>query len=635
MALHTEESQEQTFIETALKLGGKSDDEARKTGAIDRADEQVEDMFALKYQTTGSPIHRAVWDAELPIDLFCPEKSVTPADSQKVMDASLAAVKAARANGTLMDDRRKISDGTLEALGKTGYWGLLVDKEYGGTGTPFQSFARFLTQMSTADATIAGMASVHGCIGAIDPLRTFGSPEQKKEYLPQLGSGKRLSAFALTEPCAGSDLTALRTKAELDGDDYVVNGEKLFITNAVPGRTVGLVCLINNKPAVLVADLPEQENDQFKLVTYGLYALKHTNNNGLLFKNFRVPKKNLLQAGRGDGLTIAYHGLNRGRVALCATAAGSMRMMLAGILPWAHYRQTYGAGIDTRELVRRRIGRLAAMIVGCDALTDWCGWLLDQGYRGEMECIIAKIVGSEFQKEACIEIMMKTHGGRAFLHGHPFGDNVHEFLAPCIYEGEGEMLGMAFFKSLLKEHGKKFFEPIGKVLHANGIKQPNMLNPMHVLKLRKAVTPYLGWRMSQVFGGWKRAQLPALPADLAEHAQYAADGLQKSRLWIDALMQRHQLHLADRQCAMAALSLKIQSLVLMLTTSLWAARQQDETVKQAAIVLCQDLKRGLTGKSPTTAEYRAVTKLGESIAAGNFKQIAGIDAGEILMPYKN
>ena len=275
----------------------------------------------------------------------------------------------------------------------------------------------------------------------------------------------------------------------LDGDDYVINGEKLFITNAVPGRTVGLVCLIEGKPAVLIADLPDHENDHFRIVQYGLFALKHLLQQGLQFNGFRVPAENLLRPTGGDGLTIAYHGLNLGRVALCATAAGSMRVMLANMLPWARFRRTYGAAIVTRELVRRRIGRLAALIVGCDALVAWCSWLLDQGYRGEIECIVAKIFGSESQKEAAIELFMKTHGGRAFLRGHLFGDNVHEYLAPCIYEGEGEMLGMAFFKSLIKEHGKKFFEPIGRALQQAGIRQPNPLNPAHAWALRKACSP--------------------------------------------------------------------------------------------------------------------------------------------------
>ena len=143
----------------------------------------------------------------------------------------------------------------------------------------------------------------------------------------------------------------------------------------------------------------------------------------------------------GDGLTIAYHGLNLGRITLCAGAAGTMRIMLASILPWAGYRRTYGQPIATRELVKRRIGRLAALIAGADAMVAWCSWLIDEGFRGELECIIAKIFGSESLKESAVELLMKTHGGRSFLHGHLFGDNVHDFLAPCVYEGEGEMLG--------------------------------------------------------------------------------------------------------------------------------------------------------------------------------------------------
>src|SRR5439155_661346 len=115
-------------------------------------------------------------------------------------------------------------------------------------------------------------------------------------------------------------------------------------------------------------------------------------------------------------------------------------------------------------------------------------WLIDEGYRGELECIIAKIFGSEGQKEAAIELFMKTHGGRSFLRGHLFGDNVYDYLAPCIYEGEGEMLGLAFFKSLVKEHGKAFFEPIGRALQREQMKTFNPLNPRHAWKPRRGQT---------------------------------------------------------------------------------------------------------------------------------------------------
>ncbi len=633
MSHDLQDLESQTFVETALKLGGKSEEEARKTGSLDRADEQVEALFAAGYRTARSPVHRAVWDRDFPGELFAPEPSPTPPACERTIRESLALVRRHVTGKTLLDDRGKISDRVFGELAEAGYWGLLVDPQYGGGGAPFSAFAPFLTRMATVDPTVAGLASVHGCIGAVDPVRTFGTPEQKRRFLPKLASGQRLSGFALTEPGAGSDLTALKTRAERVGDDYVVNGEKLFITNAIAGRTIGLVCLIEERPAVLIVDLPDREDEHFQTIPYGLYALKHSDNNGLRFRGFRVPAANRLTVARGDGLTIAYHGLNLGRVALCANAAGTMRTMLASILPWARFRRTYGAAIASRELVRRRVGRLAALIVGADALVAWCSWLLDRGFRGEMECTVAKVFGSEAQKEAAVELFMKTHGGRAFLHGHLFGDNVHEYLAPCIYEGEGEMLGMGFFKSLIKDHGKAYFEPIGLALQAAGIRQPNPLNPGHAWALRKAVVPYARWRASQGLIGWHHPTLPKLPPALAEHAQYAAEALQRSRLEVSDVMSKHQLKLADRQCRMAELSQRLQDLVVILAASCWAGRQPAGLVHDAADMLCQDLRRKRDGRRPTDAYFRAVTRLGESVAEGGFEAIAGVEAGEILMPY--
>lgn len=626
---------ETSFAETALKLGGKSEDEARRTGAIDKADDQVEALFAAQYQTVNSPIHRAVWDRALPLELFRSQSAAVPEPVQRVMQSSLEVVRRHRGSGTLLDDQQRVSDRVLSDLAEVGYWGLLVDPQYGGSGAPFAAFAPFLTRMAMCDPTVAGLASVHGCIGAVDPVRTFGSSEQKARFLPRLASGEKLSAFALTEPGAGSDLTALRTHAELDGDQYVVSGEKLFITNVVPGRTVGLVCLIDRQPAVLIVDLPDRENEQFQLRKYGIYALKHTYNRGIVLKNLRVPAENLLRPARGDGLTIAYHGLNLGRVALCANAAGVMRVMMASMIPWARFRKTYGAAICTRELVRRRLGRLAGLIVACDGLVEWCAGLIDQGYRGEMECVVAKIFGSEAQKEAAVELFMKTHGGRSFLHGHLFGDHVHEYLAPCIYEGEGEMLGMGFFKSLVKHHGVSFFEPIGKAVQKAGIKKPNPLNPAHALKIAGPAFPYARWYAGRWLFGASRPELPAMPGGLREHAEFAVDMLRGAALEISGTMFKYQLALADRQCRMAELSGRIQDMVTILCTSLYGARQQDEVLRQAADVACQDLRRKLTGRRLTDRYFRAVTRLGEMIADGGFQSIAGLVPDEILIPYEN
>ena len=626
---------EPSFAETALRLGGKSEEEARRTGALDKADEQVERLFKPQYQTANSPIHKAVWDPRTPLELFqVPEtvsRNVEP--SAAVMDRSLDVVRRRREAGTICDENGKVSADTFRELGEAGYWGLLIEPKYGGSGTPFARFTRFLTKVATYDGMIAGLASVHGCIGAVDPVRTFGTPEQKERFLPRLGNGEALSGFALTEPGAGSDLTALKMTAVLDGDDYVVTGEKLFITNATYGRTVGLVVLIDGKPAVLVAELPQHDNEQFHIKTYGLYALRQAYNQGLVFNGFRVPKANLLKPAVGDGLTIAYHGLNLGRLALCAGAAGTMRVMLANILPWAQFRRTYGQPIATRELVKRRIARLAALIAGSDALVAWGSWLIDEGYRGEMECIIAKIFGSEAQKEAGIELFMKTHGGRSFLKGHLFGENVYDYLAPCIYEGEGEILGLAFFKSLVKEHGRQFFEPIGKALQQHGIKRFSPLNPVHAWKLRRELAAYSRWKLGQKFTGRDRQTVPGMDSRLAGHVQFALDQFGRLPQEVSAVMVKHQLKLADRQCRMAEQSQRIQDVVTILVTALWGHRQKDEAAVAASDMLCRDLTRKLTGARPDDRYFRDAMQLADTILDGGFETLAGVPRAEIMMKY--
>ena len=131
-----------SFAETALKLGGKSEDEARRTGAIDKADDQVETLFAPRYQTTNSPVHRAVWERGLPVDLFA-SKRQTPLDVQRVMDDSIDVVTRHRHDGTLLDAAGKVSYPVLGELGTAGYWGLLVDTVW-RQRAPFASFAPFL-----------------------------------------------------------------------------------------------------------------------------------------------------------------------------------------------------------------------------------------------------------------------------------------------------------------------------------------------------------------------------------------------------------------------------------------------------------------------------------------------------------
>lgn len=310
-------------------------------------------------------------------------------------------------------------------------------------------------------------------------------------------------------------------------------------------------------------------------------------------------------------------------------------MMLADMLPWARFRHTYGQSIATRELVKRRIARLAALIAGSDALVAWGSRLIDEKYRGELECIIAKIFGSEAMKESAIELYMKTHGGRSFLQGHPFSDNVYDFLAPCIYEGEGEVLGLAFFKSMVKEHGKRFFEPIGKALASKGMKTLNPANPVHLWKLRKELWSYSKWSMGQTFTGKDRQTIHGMNSTLQDHVDFALEMFGTFPKELSSTMRKHQLKLPDRQCRMAELSQRVQDTVTILVTALAGHKKDSELATMQADIMCQDLRRKLIGERPSDRYFRDASQLADLILDGGFRELSDIPVSEILMKYEN
>ncbi|QQR56165.1 MAG: acyl-CoA/acyl-ACP dehydrogenase [Candidatus Melainabacteria bacterium] len=649
-------------IDDVLKAGGKSKDEIEKTGELDRSDEIAEQNYDPKFRIENSPVHLAVWSGATPVDRF---RNIAPASSSaaylKQMDAAVAIVAAHREAGTLMGPDNKVSLTVIDDLKSTGYWGALVGTEYGGWGAKLIDAMPLITRMAASgDATVAGMLSIHGCIGAVDPIMHFGSDSLKKKYLPKLASGEILSGFALTEPNAGSDMTALRTTAVRDGDSFVVNGHKTFISNSYYGRTIGLVCMVKGKdlptaealrkkakdkpelaervarelerarPMVIVCDLPANDTDSFKLIKYGIHAVKHIFNHGLKFTNFRIPAENLLVPDHGDGLTIAYHGLNRGRIALGANAAGTMRLLLKSMLPWAQYRETYGQQIGQRQLVLDRIGELAGFIVGGDAITNWTSSLLDEGYRGELECIIAKIYGARMLLEATTHHAFKTHGGRSFLAGHLIGDNIHDFMAPSIYEGQDDMLDMAFLKGLIKGHGNKYMAPLAKI---KGFKP---YNPVHLWKGKWSllgISFFTLWAENKRFADVDR--VAGVNPDLQRHVIFAKKTLRKQMLKIHYAMLKHQIKLGDYQPRMIELSKDVRKAVEMLVTCLHASEAgKDEVTVLAADVLCRRLTNEITGKRRSDDDIKANVKLGKLVTAGKFTQIDATYDSAILKPYK-
>jgi long-subunit acyl-CoA synthetase (AMP-forming)/alkylation response protein AidB-like acyl-CoA dehydrogenase len=474
------------------------------------------------------------------------------------------------------------------ALGAAGLWGLFVPQPHGAAATLGQ-LARGITRVAADCPTAAGMLAVHSSIGAVSAVTAFGSAEQRARHLPDLAAGRPLSIFGGTEPDVGCDLGAVQSVLERRDGRLLLTGTKMFITNAVHGRLVKLLALHDGKPAVVLVRLPDHDTPSFRLRHYALHPLKHAANAALEFTAFEVDEADLLAPPPGrDGMQVVWHGLNRGRITLAAQAAGTLRLLLAQACDHAARRTTWGRPIAARELVQGRLGRIAASITACDAITAWAAAAIDAGQTGELEAITAKVVASTCVREAAVDAL-GVHGGRAFLVGHPLGDSLHDHFAVTIYEGESDLLGLALFKGLAKHH------PLAEQARDAG-------------RLAQA-GDWLAWRAAR-FAADSRGDAGLLDGQLRDHARRARRGLAAAAVRIDRAIRRHGRGLADRQLEIGALAADVREFVCVLTTAHHADASGTDDAAAAADVWCRLALARAAGRRLTSADHAAVAALG-------------------------
>lgn len=352
----------------------------------------------------------------------------------------------------------RISEPANSELASSGFWGLRAPEQWGGKAWTFPEFVRLLGDIAARNAPLAGVAQIHGCLGAQPALLAFGSRAQQERYLPPLVRGERLSSFALTEPNAGADVGAIRARATRCDNGWRLAADKAFITNLGWNRTLLLFARVGEATEAFVVELPAHGAPQIAIEPLALHCLPHTANCRLTLREFAVPHDALL-SGDNSGLRIAYHLLNHGRTALAAIAAGRLRGQLAALLPWVRSRRSQGQAIAAYPLVQRRLARLAASILGCELLSQWCAELLEEGRRGDLEGKLVKSYAADALRAAAVEQLLPTHGGRAFLKGNAWGDNLYDLLAPSIYEGESELLRLSLAAGLLRNAAARNDQP--------------------------------------------------------------------------------------------------------------------------------------------------------------------------------
>ncbi|WP_298824343.1 acyl-CoA dehydrogenase [uncultured Planococcus sp.] len=338
----------------------------------------------------------------------------------------------------------------LKKMGELGLMGITAPEKYGGSEMDFTSYITAIHELSKASGVVGVILSVHTSVGT-NPILNFGSQQQIEKYVPKLASGEYLGAFCLTEPSAGSDAASLKTKAVLDGDDYVLNGSKVFITNG--GEADTYIVFASTKPSAgsrgISAFIVEKD-------TPGLIIGKNEKKMGLhgsktvqlTFENMRIPVENLL-GEENKGFSIAMANLNVGRIGIAAQALGIAEAAYEYAVAYAKEREQFGKPIAQQQGVGFKLADMATQVEAAKLLVYNAADLYSKGKDCNKQASMAKLFASKAAMDVTIEAI-QVFGGYGYTKDYPVERLFRDAKVTEIYEGTSEIQRIVISKQLIK-----------------------------------------------------------------------------------------------------------------------------------------------------------------------------------------
>ncbi|WP_372803545.1 acyl-CoA dehydrogenase family protein [Paracoccus seriniphilus] len=336
----------------------------------------------------------------------------------------------------------------LTQMGELGFLGMLVPEAYGGAETGMIAYALALEEIAAADGACSTIMSVHSSVGCV-PILRFGTDDQKTHFLPRMASGEWIGGFALTEPQAGSDASALRTRARRDGDHYVLNGSKQFITSGKNGQVIIAFAVTDpdaGKKGISAFIVPT-DTPGYEVVSIEHKLGQHSSDTcSLAFNEMRVPAENLL-GKEGEGYKIALANLEGGRIGIAAQAVGMARAAYQAALDYAKERITFGKPIATHQAIAFKLADMATRIDAARLLVLRAAALREAGKPCLTEASMAKLFASEMAEKTCSDAI-QIHGGYGYLADYPV-ERIYRDVRVCqIYEGTSEVQRLVIARGL-------------------------------------------------------------------------------------------------------------------------------------------------------------------------------------------
>ncbi len=348
------------------------------------------------------------------------------------------------------DERGIFPHHLVRRMGELGLLAVPIASEYGGGGLDYVSYAILCEELGRVDASVRGFVTVHTSLVSLC-LQEWGTEEQKRRYLPRLARGEWIGCYALTEPNAGSDVASMETTATVDGEDYVLNGEKIWITNGTSAH-LAIVFATQERAArhkgicafLVETDAPGFQREPMPGHELGHRASEHVH---ITLKDCRVPRSALLGAP-GEGFKVAMSALDRGRLGVAAGAVGIGQACLDACIAYTRERRQFGQRLADFQMLQATLADMAADIEAARLLVYQAAWTKDQGLPTSKVASIAKLFATEAALKAASEAVL-MHGNRGYSNEYPVERHYRDIKGLQIYEGTSHIQRLIIARELV------------------------------------------------------------------------------------------------------------------------------------------------------------------------------------------
>ena len=349
------------------------------------------------------------------------------------------------------DEKEEVPLNTLKKLGSMGIMGMAVDPKYGGAGLDTVSIALVIEELARGDGSLSLTVAAHNGLGC-GHIARFGTEDQKQKYLPDLASGKKLAGWALTEPGSGSDAAGMKTTAKKAGNDWVLNGTKMFISNGSIGETFVVLAVTDQlkKQKGITAFILEKGDKGFKAgKKLQKMGMKSSDTSELILEDVKIPDSRRL-GELNQGFVNTLMMLDKGRISIGALAVGLAQASLDESLKYVHQRETFGKLLKDHEVIRFMLSDMAVDIDAARLLVYRAAALAAEGKPFTIEASMAKLFASEMSMRVCNK-GIQIHGGYGYIREFPVERYLRDAKLCEIGEGTSEVQRLVISREILKK----------------------------------------------------------------------------------------------------------------------------------------------------------------------------------------